>query len=163
MFEHREPKPRPVFKSLRDEVAIRQQYSTMLDEELPSFESRDEITVDVMSTICKRINIQLEKPYQKYKPFQKNKHPTSTKQEEPWATVEFREHVEKVATERDKKVRKKMAKKLRKVRTKLKTEFYKRRAAKINTVAENRLVEEEYRLLREEKMLKKEFKISVST
>ena len=49
MFERREPKPKPAFQHLRDDDAVRQQYSEALNAEMPSFESSDELPAELLN------------------------------------------------------------------------------------------------------------------
>ena len=148
MFERREPKPKPAFQHLRDDDAVRQQYSEALNAKMPSFESSDELPAELLNErITKGVHAATVTSI-----------PTVAQKVEPWITDSFRLLVKQVVAEKDKKVRGKLANKLRKMRVRLKSEFHAKRAAKINFAAENRQIEEEYRLLGEEKMLKKSTK-----
>ena len=67
--------------------------------------------------------------------------------------------IEEMLAEKEPKKRKKLILEMRKLRQKLKSHFYKARAQRINQAAENRKIEEEFRLLRESKMVKNSDKL----
>ena len=122
MFEREpKPKPKPAFQHLRDDDAVRQQYSEALNAEMPSFESSDELPAELLNErITKGVHAATVTSI-----------PTVAQKVEPWITDSFRLLVKQVVAEKDKKARGKLAKKLRKMRVRLKSEFHAKRAAKI--------------------------------
>lgn len=81
--------------------------------------------------------------------------PPKTSDDPEWYTEDFREKINAVIIEKDPKKRKIIVKEMHKLRQRLKSGFYKKRALMLNAAAENRRVEEEFRIMREVKMVKK--------
>lgn len=149
MFERRKPKPKPILRSLRDESPVRRQYAEALDQELPRLESQVELTAEELNNrIIEGIQAATATAV-----------PVAACEEDPWITPEFRELVHELLGEKVTHKRRKLAKKLKKTRARLKTTFHKERAFAINAAAENRQVEEEYRLLKDKKMLRNSSKV----
>ena len=144
MFRKVAPRPRPVLSTLRNDSTIRRQYSKELEQELSSLETADGLDAEELD---RRITAAIKEATARTVP-------VAQKTEEPWVTPDFRQLVEQVASEKDRKLRRRLAKKMRRTREQLKSRFYKERALAINAAGENRKVEEEYRLLREKKMLR---------
>ena len=145
IFKHRQKKPRTMIKALRDDPIVRKNYSDALEALLPHLDPTDELNAeDLEGRIHDAITTAA-----------KDTLPTVQEDRCDWVTQEYWEMVTELTQQKIRGQRNRLARKVKKLRLKLKAEFYHQRANDINQAAEMRLVEEEYRLTRERRMLSK--------
>lgn len=149
IFQARAPKPKPNLKILRDQPQKRKEFSKAIFEELDRHPLRDSTSANAIEQL---ISDALNAAAMDVCPPTENEDPE-------WYTPVFKARIEEMLAEKDPKKRKKLTCEMRKLRQTLKSQFYKARATKINQAAENRKIEEEFRLMWESKMVKNSDKL----
>ena len=149
IFQKRPPKPKPNLKLLRDDAKKRKAFSNITRSELfnhPLFHDRSPNAIE--QRISDALNVAATDTC-----------PPAENEDPVWYTSDFKAKIEEMLAEKDPKKRKKKIREMRKLRQTLKRHYYKSRSQKINQAAENRKIEEEFRLMREAKMVKNSDKL----
>lgn len=140
-------------KSLKENPKVYDEFSKKLDELL-----QDEPTVDNVNTFERSFTESILKASEEQIPRTSN-----LSKQYPWTNEEFISMLHERQKCKDPKRLKELNKSVRKMRSKLKNEYFSDLAKNINIANESRKVEEEFRLSKDYRMMKKSTKHLIST
>ena len=145
IFKRKKCVPRPNMQSLRRDHDVVKRYSDALDHSLENFSEITDVN-DLSDKITESIQVASDSVIPKR---------TKNKDSQPWVDDTFLQLVERRNSCKNKIERLTLNKQLKQYRDKIKNEYFRKKAAAINTASESRDVEEEFRLARDHSSLNK--------